>query len=210
VRDLGGRQAAHRAERERHLRGAAQHRVAAEQQQGEAVVGLLRRHRPPGGVLHRQVGAARLLLPPAPGLIGAEQIHHPPVSDPDQPAARIVRHSVPRPRPARGEQRLLHRVLGDVEATEAPHQRAEHLRRLGAQQVLDVRGHAVNSSPMIGRISIGSPSTSTMRETISTARSWLTTSITAKLASTSLSSANGPSVATTPSGDFRTVVLTAG
>ncbi|MEU4783022.1 hypothetical protein AB0F97_00325 [Nocardiopsis alba] len=44
--------------------------------------------------------------------------------------------------------------------------------------------HAAKSAPMIGRISTGSPNASTIREAISTARSWPATSITAKLANT--------------------------
>ena len=40
----------------------------------------------------------------------------------------------------RGEQRLLHGVLGGVEAPVAPDERAEHLRREPAQQVLDAGG----------------------------------------------------------------------
>ncbi len=94
-------------------------------------------------------------------------------------------HAVGGPEAAGGEQRLLHRVLGDVEAAETPHQRAEHLgastrsRCSMFSAASSARSsHAVKSSPMIGRISIGPPSTSTIRETISTACSWPVTSMT--------------------------------
>ena len=70
MRDLGGRQAAHRAQRERHLGGGTQRRVAAQQQQGEAVVGLRGGARPAGRLPHGQLGHAGLLLAPAPGLVG--------------------------------------------------------------------------------------------------------------------------------------------
>ncbi len=142
VRDLGGRQTADRSQGERHLGGGVQRWVAAEQQQGEAVVGFLRGTRSACRFPHGQFGHSGFLLASAPCLIGAEQVDHPAVSDPDEPAARVLGHAVGRPRPARRQQRLLYRVLGDVEAAEAPHQRAEHLGRFGAEQGLDVRGRA--------------------------------------------------------------------
>ena len=70
-------------------------------------------------------------------------IGHAPRGDLDQPAARVVGHALARPLQRRREQRLLHRVLGGGEVAEAPDDRAEHLRRELAQQVL---ARAVQSS----------------------------------------------------------------
>ena len=50
----------------------------------------------------------------------------------------MVGDAVRRPLPCGGEQSVLDSVLGDVEVTESAHQRAEHLGRLGAQQVLEL------------------------------------------------------------------------
>ena len=58
----------------------------------------------------------------------------------DQPAARVVRHARRAATAcARGEQRLLHGVLGGVEVAVPADERAEDLRRQRAQQVLDAR-----------------------------------------------------------------------
>ena len=54
----------------------------------------------------------------------------------NQPAARVVGQAVARPLRGRGDQRLLHRVLGGGEIAEAADDRAEHLRRELAQQLL--------------------------------------------------------------------------
>jgi hypothetical protein len=68
-------------------------------------------------------------------VLGKQAVHRP-----DQPATRIVRHPGPRPLPGRREQRLLYGVLGRVETAVPPHQRAQDLRRVPAQQVLGVGG----------------------------------------------------------------------
>ena len=63
----------------------------------------------------------------------------------DQPAARVVRHSLGRPLHGGGEDGLLHGVLAPLELAVPADQRAEDLRRELTQQVLDGRcGHASN------------------------------------------------------------------
>ena len=114
--------------------------MAAQKEQRKAVVGLLGRL----GGLHRFLADSRGHLPVTAGLVAAEQVDHSPVANPDQPAARVLRHPFGRPPLHRGEQRLLDGILGDLEVTESADQRAKHLRRFTAQQVLDanfVRGH---------------------------------------------------------------------
>ena len=54
----------------------------------------------------------------------------------DQPAFRVVGHSLRRPLHRRGEQRFLDRVLASTEVAVAAHQRAQDLRREIAQQIL--------------------------------------------------------------------------
>lgn len=71
-----------------------------------------------------------------PGRLGAEVIGHPAQGHVDQPSARVVRHALSRPLRRRGEQGLLHRVLGGREVAEPANDRAEHLRRELAQQML--------------------------------------------------------------------------
>ena len=78
----------------------------------------------------------RIVLAPAPGALAADVIGHPPRRDLNQPAARIVGHPVARPLRRRGDERLLHGVLGRGEITVAPHRRAQHLRRELAEQLL--------------------------------------------------------------------------
>lgn len=151
--DLRRRQSADRSQGERDLRGRGQFRMAAEEEQGEGVV------------LARRLGRVRvpgrecrgLLLPRPPRLLAAQRVRQPPRGDPDQPAARILRHTVLRPLPGRREQRLLYGVLGGVEMAVAPDQRAEDLRRVAVQQALDAGRvpHAVQQSAVpswMGRI----------------------------------------------------------
>ena len=153
LRDLGGRQAADRAQRQRDRRRRRQRGMAAHEEQDERVVLL--------GVASSSAAArsARSActrpttsLAPAARDLAADVIGHAPRRDLDQPAARVVGHALARPLLRRGDQRLLHRVLGRGEVAEAPDDRAEHLRRELAQQVLG-RGRpaAAASQPVVGR-----------------------------------------------------------
>ena len=62
--------------------------MAAQKEQRKAVVGLLGRL----GGLHRFLADSRGHLPVTAGLVAAEQVDHSPVANPDQPAARVLRH----------------------------------------------------------------------------------------------------------------------
>ena len=69
----------------------------------------------------------------------AQVIGHTPRGDLNQPAARIVGNALLRPLYGRCHQRLLHGILGGCEIMETADDRAEHLRRKLAQQMLGSR-----------------------------------------------------------------------
>src|SRR5262249_47339462 len=108
----------------------------------------------------------------------------------DEPAFRIVGHSLFRPLHRRGDQRLLHRVLASAEVAVAAEQDAQNLRGQVAQQVLSAGlqawGHGVQSvsGPLIPwRPSIGmfsglppGPGAADASAAIAYARSGLSTS----------------------------------
>src|SRR6266516_6022511 len=111
----------------------------------------------------------------------------------------------------RGDERLLHGVLGGVEVAGPPHDRAEDLRRQVAQQVLDPRSlvHSVGvhmsglGAPITWRTSIGCciaapprPGAAEDFAAISRARACDSTSNIRWPASSSLDSGKGPSVTT--------------
>jgi hypothetical protein len=50
----------------------------------------------------------------------------------DQPGARLVRHAVARPAFQRGRERVVHRLLGEVEVAEQADQGGEDAARVGA------------------------------------------------------------------------------
>jgi len=105
--------------------------MTAEKQEREGVVLLGRR---PGDA-HVEHGLG--LLPPPPGAFAPPAVDQAPGRDGDEPGSRVVGHALFGPLQRRGEERLLHRVLGRVELPVPAHQRAENLRRELAQQVLD-------------------------------------------------------------------------
>ena len=93
----------------------------------------------------------------------------------------MIRHTLGRPLKGGCEQRLLDRVLADVEVTLAANERAEDLRRQPAQEVLDwgstVRRHiSVPAVSMIGRTSTAQKRAAGSWVTISDARSMLSQS----------------------------------
>jgi len=156
--DLRRRQAADRAQRERDLGRGRERGVAAEEQQRERVVLLLGEPRVRGRrdrLVGRNARRGRVLAPPARGL-AAQLVGQAPRGHGHQPRTGMLRQAVGGPRDGRGEQRLLHGVLGEVEAPEAADEDAEDLRREPAQQVLDarVRRHiSVPEPPISGRSS---------------------------------------------------------
>ena len=104
--------------------------------------------------LHRRGG-----FPAAAGQLAAQVIGHAPGGDLNQPGARIVGKAFPRPLQGGCDQCLLNGVLGVGEVTEAADDRAEHLRRKLAQQMLGCvkRAHSKSSGGplMTCRTSIG-------------------------------------------------------
>ena len=66
-------------------------------------------------------------------------VDEPTFGGPDEPRGRLSRDAVPGPVIGRGDERLLHRVLGGVEVACPSGDDAEDLRREVAQQVLDRR-----------------------------------------------------------------------
>ncbi len=107
----------------------------------------------------------RSVLAAAAGNFAAHLIGHAPGGDLNQPGAGMVGEAGSRPLNGGGEQGFLHGVLGGSEVAEAAHDRAEHLRREIAQQVLGgcvqrLRAHSRSSGGplMTCRTSMGIPS----------------------------------------------------
>ena len=75
-------------------------------------------------------------FPTTPGELGTKVIGHTPRGHVDQPATRILRHTLVRPLHGGSKQRLLDRVFRGGKVAEAPHDGAENLGRQLAQQVL--------------------------------------------------------------------------
>jgi len=129
--DLRRAQPTDRPQCQRDLRSGRQRGMTAQEQQDQCVVGVLCRARWLGKRPDR-------VLTTSTSLLTAQQIGQPARSDRDQPPTRILRKAVGRPLRRCRQQRLLHRVLRGVEVPEPPDDRAEHLRRQPAQQVLDL------------------------------------------------------------------------
>ena len=139
ARDLGGGEAADRAQRERDRRRRRERGMAAHEEQHERVVvvdGDLAVGRRDEGPVGPELARDGLLAAP-PRDLAAHAIGHAPEGDLDEPPARIVGHALARPLHRRRDQRLLHRVFGGGEVAVAADDRAEHLRRELAQQVSD-------------------------------------------------------------------------
>jgi hypothetical protein len=109
--------------------------MSAEIEQHEGVVGILGvapRQRLIGGRPGGTVGHGadrRCLLTPASRALGTQHVGEAAGGHRDQPGTRIVGHPVLRPLRGCRDERLLHRVLGEVEVPEPSHDGAEHLRR---------------------------------------------------------------------------------
>ena len=90
------------------------------------------------------------------GEFAAHVVGHAAEGDLNQPGARIVRDAFPRPLRSRRDQSLLHCVLGGGEVAKTADDRAEHLRRKFAQQMLgsDVRQLVRHGSSSVLRVMI--------------------------------------------------------
>ena len=147
ARDLCDRQAGDDAQRERDLLGRRQVGVAADEQQAQDVVAVVRAVEPLGelgfGVVQIRndvLGRQRFLFAPAPRLIERDV-----APDQDEPGGGVARRTVLRPVPQRPQARLLERFLRRVEVAEIAQQRAERPRTRRRQRRVDPRdvGHAV-------------------------------------------------------------------
>jgi hypothetical protein len=141
ARDRRGRQPADQPQRQRHLRGGCQRRVAAGEDQPQPIVGDRLGRGGARGLLARLVGDDRPQLDPS-----ADRVDGLVAGDLHQPAARLGGRAVG-PRRRRRRERLLHRLLGEVEVAVAHAQRRrQHARALGAERGLDRGGHGALAS----------------------------------------------------------------
>ncbi len=122
--DFFGGQVADFAQRQRHLRVRRQRRVAAGEDQPQAIVFHV--FATPVGLFEffqlRQQQWLRSLEPRAP----AQHINRLEASGRDQPGARVVRHAVALPAFDRDEERLVQGFFGKVEITEQADQRCQN------------------------------------------------------------------------------------
>jgi hypothetical protein len=149
ARDLRRGQAAERAQRERHLGIRGQRRVAAGEDELEALVGEGRLvHR----VLHglRNVELARLLGQHA---LAPQAVDRPVARRGDQPRPRVGRRTVARPALRGRGERVLRGLLGEVEVAEEADQRGQDATPLVAEDVVELGHHS-----WVGRISTAPPS----------------------------------------------------
>ena len=110
--DLGGREARHRAERQRDLRFLRKGRVAAREDQAEAIVGLGRVTWQCRPLQQRQLlGVAA---------IAAHKVDRAPAGGGHEPRPRVVGNALLRPSLERRDQTVLHDLLGNVEVAEDP------------------------------------------------------------------------------------------
>src|SRR6266542_3876811 len=111
--------------------------MAAEEEEGQGVV-LVRELLVLGGRCEELVGRYQSrgrVLAAAASLVAAQLIGQPPGRDRDQPAPRALRYAFLRPLHRGGQQRLLHRVLAEVESSIAADDCSEDSRRQLPKQV---------------------------------------------------------------------------
>lgn len=175
-RDLPGGETTDGAQGEGDPAGRGELGVTAEEQQGQRVVpvraGLL-----VGGVREEfrgRRGQGQGVLAAAARGLAAHLVDEPAGGDGDQPAPRVVGDALLGPLAGRRDQGLLDGVLAGVEGPVPPHEDAEDLWRVRAQQVLDPAGAGHTSaadSCRTGQSSTGSTSAKGMSAAISLARS---------------------------------------
>src|SRR5688572_22141948 len=182
VRDLGGGQAAEQAQRQRHLGGRGERRVAAGEDQSQPVVahGTLLDELV-AGVQQRRLGVAVL----AQGL-ATQAVDRPVAGSGDDPPRRAGRHAVGGPARARDHERVLDRLLGDVDVAEAADQDRHGSAVLLTEDPLDDHAN--------GRTSTGSEVISAIRLAQRSAASRSGAATIVKPPRCSLPSRYGPSV----------------
>ena len=140
ARDLAHREAAHHLERQRHARVGRDLGMTADEDETELIVLDLTRERGLGGALEPRldqrgdVGALGRDHAAAP-----EHVERAVVGDAGEPGAGVGRSAGERPALERLHHRVLHRLLGEVEALGAEHaDQARHQSpRLAAEEVVD-------------------------------------------------------------------------
>ena len=139
MRDLGRREATDLAQCQRHAALRGERRVAAREDEGEPVV----RDRAHVVLLDRELlqppDELRLLLE---DLLAADPVDRPVPRGRDDPGAGRARHAVARPALESGRERVLHRVLGELEVTEDAREDRDGTAPLLSEDPLDVRLHA--------------------------------------------------------------------
>ena len=127
--DLGGRESEHSTQRERHLPLAAQRRMAAGEDQLQAVVGLGSRI---GSRLAHQFGKLGSVAG-----VAAQPVQRPAPGHGQQPGGRPAGDPLPGPVLEGLDDRLLETLLRQVEVAQAAHQRGCQVAGLRAER----RGH---------------------------------------------------------------------
>jgi hypothetical protein len=131
-RDLLGREAADRPQRERHLRLGRKRGMTAGEDEAQAVV----RNRAHLLVLSRPLLQERELA--VERSLAADPVEGPVARCGQKPGRRVVRHPVARPPLQRGCERILKRVLGEVEVAEGADQGREDAAALLAEEAVSV------------------------------------------------------------------------
>ena len=131
ARDLRHRQAAERAQRQRHPRLGGERRVAAGEHQAQAVVGHV-----VGWLLGQRLEREELLLAHA---LAAQAVDRAVAGGGGDPGAGVAREAVGGPALERDDPCLLHGLLGEVEVAEHPDQRGDRPPRLAPEQAVDLR-----------------------------------------------------------------------
>ena len=142
ARDLFNGQAGDDAQRDRDLLGRRQLGMAADEQQPQNVIAVMRTVEAFGqrilGVVEigdRLVLGQRLLLAASPDIVDRDI-----APDHDQPRRGIARRAVLRPAFQRAQGRVLERLLGGVEIAEIAQQRADRLGTRRGQRGIDPGG----------------------------------------------------------------------
>ena len=138
ARDLAGREATERAQRQRHASRHIQRRVTAGEDQPQAIIDdrALFDHRPvlllvEAYELCKALGAIRHRA------VAAQAIDRAPPRRDREPRTRIRRNAVARPRRERGRIGVLDRVLGQLEIAHMTNQSRQHGRPLVAKRAGD-------------------------------------------------------------------------
>ena len=131
--------------------GWQQVKISRRRSSGDLALALVGEHRLVlGRALARSARAARARRSfPRQRALAPQAVDRLVARDAGDPGARVVGHALPRPALERDDERLLDRVLGDVEVTEDADQGRDRPPRLVPEQAVDDRSLA----PLRGRAS---------------------------------------------------------